>query len=233
PAVRGFLRAALLATGAFVAVRLALAAGPFEGNFQLGTNVLHLRQQAAVTLALVCWVISLAVAATLAFWKTHRLAVVLTWVSLAAALPTAEVVLRVTLRRAVVFDEAYFYSPTLHHVLPSGATLAAFDMAGRVDPRPPVVRTNADGLRTAYTADEFARHAHRIVVQGDSFAMGFGVDQRFAAPQQLEHLLRQRVPGSDTVVLNAGVLSYSPFLEGLQYQQVIRGYRPGLVFLIL
>jgi lysophospholipase L1-like esterase len=65
-----------------------------------------------------------------------------------------------------------------------------------------VVRTNRAGLRD----DEASLRAPEIVVLGDSYAMGWGVQQEEAFPQVLERRLQRKV-------LNAGIASYGTARE--------------------
>ena len=73
-----------------------------------------------------------------------------------------------------------------------------------VDGRTTTLRTNAIGLR----GGEPAAGRPRILVLGDSFAMGMGVEEQEAIPARLEAQLRTR--GMDAVVGNAGMWGTSP-----------------------
>jgi lysophospholipase L1-like esterase len=105
-----------------------------------------------------------------------------------------------------------------------------------VDPplvsEPVFISTNEDGLRTPYTRAAFQSHARRIALLGDSFLMGYLLPERWTVSAQLESKLREETK-VDAAVLNAGITSYSPFLEGIQYRTVVANYRPDTVILLL
>jgi len=144
-------------------------------------------------------------------------------VALLLSLAVAELVARIIVERTHGFELEY--SAELHHKSPSNVSMR--DNTGAS------IRTNADGLRTHQTRDSFRQHHQRIAVMGDSFVFGLGVDDDKAVPQQLESLLRERRPGSDVGVLNAGVISYSPLLERSAFREVVRSYSPTLTVLLL
>jgi lysophospholipase L1-like esterase len=85
--------------------------------------------------------------------------------------------------------------------------------SGYVEGTPVVVETNEDGLRSGHSRRAFLAHGVRVAVLGDSFTFGAGVDAADAFPARLERRLRARPGTADAAVLNAGVISYSPFLE--------------------
>jgi len=70
-----------------------------------------------------------------------------------------------------------------------------------------VVHTNALGLRGGPVSAEKAADAYRILVIGDSFAFGFGVEDDEALPAQLAAQLSLARPGVE--VINAGVPGWS------------------------
>jgi hypothetical protein len=69
------------------------------------------------------------------------------------------------------------------------------------------VTTNSLGLRGASVPTQKPPGAYRILVVGDSFAFGYGVEDWESFPARLETELRQRRP--DVEVLNAGVPGWS------------------------
>ena len=148
--------------------------------------------------------------------------------SLLVALGGGEVLLRL-----VRPDESrprfrWLASARYHHVNPPRQRM----FAGRVGNEAVLVETNEDGLRTAHTRQAFLRHAVRILVLGDSFAFGPGVAGEQTFPAELERVLRSRV-GADVAVVNAGVIGYSPYLEKLQFADLLKSYRPTLVLQLL
>ena len=71
------------------------------------------------------------------------------------------------------------------------------------------IRTNSLGVRD----DEASLTAPEVIVLGDSFAMGFGVEQDESFPQQVEKMTGMRV-------LNAGIESYGTAREVLLAQRM-------------
>lgn len=69
------------------------------------------------------------------------------------------------------------------------------------------VRTNALGLRGPEAALAAPEGVARVLVVGDSFAFGYGVEDEESFPRRLE--ARWRVEGRAVEVLNAGVPGYS------------------------
>ena len=98
---------------------------------------------------------------------------------------------------------------------------------GKYDGKDVIFRTNSDGLRTTYTRETFQKHPTRIAILGDSFTVGFGVQQDKAFPEVLEKRLHNELKTFDLAVLNAGITSSSPFLQKLLYAGAIRDYKPG------
>ncbi len=107
---------------------------------------------------------------------------------------------------------------TVHHALRPGF-------------RNPVVQTNSFGLRSPEVAVPKPDSTVRILLLGDSFTFGMGVpdDQIFA--RRLETGLRQHFGPPAVEVVNAGVLSYCPLLEYLQYRHHLHVLQPDLVIL--
>lgn len=116
-----------------------------------------------------------------------------------------------------------------HHIAPPGRTMFKTYYEGH----PIFIRTNEDGLRTAYSRTAFLQCKERVVIMGDSFPFGFGVRQEYALPEVVQQLLRERLHRTDIGVLNAAIVSYSPFLANLLYAGVIKEYKPDLVLYFL
>jgi len=120
-------------------------------------------------------------------------------------------------------------SRSLHHSYPPSQKM----YAGVYEGEPVFVVTNQDGLRSPYEREAYKAHRTRIAILGDSFTFGFGVAQEDSMPSQLEAQLRRATGDDDIAVLNAGVVSFSPFLERLLFERVVRHYQPQLVLLVL
>jgi hypothetical protein len=104
---------------------------------------------------------------------------------------------------------------------------------GRVEGADIVVRTNEDGFRSDRSRRQFLRFPERVVVLGDSFTFGAGVRQQTAFPQVMERLLQARRGSDQVAVLNAGTISYSPFLALRVFDGVVVNYRPTRVIYVL
>ena len=94
----------------------------------------------------------------------------------------------------------------------------------------PPVRTNSFGLRSPEVAVPKRPGTYRILLLGDSFTFGFRAAGDVVFARKLERLLRDR--GNPSVeVVNAGVLSYCPLLEYLQYRDTLSVLEADLVIL--
>ena len=94
---------------------------------------------------------------------------------------------------------------TLHHAMRPGYSS-------------PAVHTNSLGLRSPEVAIPKPSGTFRIVLLGDSFTFGFRAPDDEVFARRLEARLRQEHPDTSIEVVNAGVLSYCPLLEYLQYR---------------
>lgn len=88
-----------------------------------------------------------------------------------------------------------------------------------------VVRINENGLRDRPHSYERQDHIERILVLGDSFAWGYGVEESERFSQLLEKSL-------DVKVINAGVSGYSTDQELLWYRNEGIKYETDLVILV-
>ena len=89
-----------------------------------------------------------------------------------------------------------------------------------------VVRINENGLRDRQHSYERQNDIERILVLGDSFAWGYGVEESERFSQLLEKSL-------DVEVINAGVSGYSTDQELLWYKGEGIKYETDLVILVL
>jgi lysophospholipase L1-like esterase len=88
------------------------------------------------------------------------------------------------------------------------------------------VRINKHGLRDREHSYERKNDLERILVLGDSFAWGYGVEESERFSQRLEEAL-------DAEVINAGVSGYSTDQELLWYKNEGIKYETDLVILVL
>jgi hypothetical protein len=217
---RGLVQAfaLLLAAAAFVAARGPAPLWPElevdPGRLALGL-ALH---------ALLAWLL---VAVPLGLTRTGRLTALLAGASCLVAFGLGEAALRLLRPDEALPRFRWIASTRYHHVNPPHARM----FAGRVGSTAVIVETNADGLRSAHSPESFRRHRTRVLVLGDSYAFGPGVDGEQAFPAQLERRLAEG--GNDAAVLNAGVIGYSPFLEKLVFADLVDRYRPTVVLLLL
>lgn len=107
---------------------------------------------------------------------------------------------------------------TVHHALRPG-----YDV--------PPTRTNSFGLRSPEVAVPKPAGTRRVLLLGDSFTFGFQAGEDVVFARQLERLLRERAGSQAIEVVNAGVVSYCPLLEYLQYRHSLHVLEPDLVVL--
>jgi len=90
-----------------------------------------------------------------------------------------------------------------------------------------VIDTNAWGLRGPDYA--LAADTRHIVVLGDSYAFGWGVQEEEAFPRRLEVLLRRKYPSLKLTVINSGLPGYGPYQQRRMLQRIAQEVRPDLV----
>jgi lysophospholipase L1-like esterase len=94
----------------------------------------------------------------------------------------------------------------------------------------PASPTNSFGLRSPEVAVPKPEGTFRILLLGDSFTFGLRAPDDAVLARRLEQ--RLRAGGYPSVeVVNAGVLSYCPLLEYLQYRHSLHVLEPDLVVL--
>ena len=93
------------------------------------------------------------------------------------------------------------------------------------------VRLNSFGLRSPEVAVPKPDGTFRVLLLGDSFTFGFMAREEEVFARLLETRLRQQDTSRTIEVVNAGVLSYCPLLEYLQYRHHLHALDPDLVVL--
>jgi hypothetical protein len=93
------------------------------------------------------------------------------------------------------------------------------------------VRTDALGLRVSQRARDWRSAPQRVLVAGDSFAFGWGVEADEMLSTRLEGNLAAN--GADVAVLTAGVPGYSTDQELLLSRRLEATVRPALVILLM
>ncbi len=107
---------------------------------------------------------------------------------------------------------------TVHHALRPGYTS-------------PNVNTNSMGLRSPEVAIPKPPRTIRVLLLGDSFTFGLRALDKDLFARRIEERFRERFAPTAVEVVNAGVLSYCPLLEYLQYRQQLNILEPDLVVL--
>jgi lysophospholipase L1-like esterase len=90
------------------------------------------------------------------------------------------------------------------------------------------VRTNSHGFRGPERSFEKSSDIKRVVVLGDSFVWGFGVEEK----DTFAHLLEEHFAGSIEVI-NLGVSGYSTDQELLLYKNFGWKFKPDLVIVVV
>jgi SGNH hydrolase-like domain, acetyltransferase AlgX len=165
-----------------------------------------------------------------AAYRRRRAPVIVALGSLVVSLALGEVALRVLYPMHGMRPLRFYFSPRYHHVMEPSAKLAGKLVPGRP---PDVAVTNEDGFRTTYSRASFLEKKTRIAILGDSYAYGMGLPQGKAVPQRMEKILEEKTGRTDIGVLNTGVVSYSPFVERLLFDDLVVAYRPTAVLLLL
>lgn len=98
-----------------------------------------------------------------------------------------------------------------------------------------VQRVNALGLRGREIATQKAPGTFRIVMLGDSFTMGKGVEDNQTFSVVLEQLINKdrAACGTPIEIVNGGVDSYAPVIEFIQLKKDLAPLKPDMVILNL
>ena len=152
--------------------------------------------------------------------------IVLVIASVLFALGAVEVVLRLSTPREIM---RYFFvtsDATLHHRFIPGATgryqSTEFNTSYRI---------SSAGLRDREFAVPKPAGTFRILMLGDSFTEGDGVEAQDTFSKRLESMLAGRFGEGRVEVVNAGVGSYSPLLEFLYLTKSGLALAPDMVIL--
>lgn len=225
---RALKRSPILAVTALFAMTLGLVmSGALAG---LATAPAAFNKPVAIVACVLYWLLAVLAVFVATRWRTRRRLILIAGGTIVGALIGAEIWARSHIAVPETLGFKFIHSPRFHHAHPPGHRLFILnDDQGRAT----FATLNADGLRSDRTRAEFVKLGKRVAVLGDSFAFGFKVDQPYAFPQVLERTLRERYGKADLGVLNAGVTSYSPYLEHRLLDEVVAGYRPDVVVLLL
>lgn len=177
------------------------------------------------------WIVTYGVVKLVGFTRRNWRGATIVATSLLAAAAIAEVGIRVLHPGGAHHAFTMWPSERLDHEFPPN--VAMYNGQDPLSGEAVIVRTNEDGLRTEYDREAFLAHETRIVVLGDSFAAGIYTPAEKILPAVLESLLRAELGREDVAVLNCGVVTYSPYLERIQFREIVSAYRPNLVLLLL
>ncbi|KKS45851.1 MAG: hypothetical protein UV09_C0027G0003 [Candidatus Gottesmanbacteria bacterium GW2011_GWA2_42_18] len=92
-----------------------------------------------------------------------------------------------------------------------------------------VITTNQYGFRNREIQIPKPAGTYRILVIGDSYAAGWGVEEYEAYPKVLEKILRERYPDKNIEVINSGLPTAGPSYYYLMYKNLGRLFKPDLV----
>jgi len=114
-----------------------------------------------------------------------------------------------------LFKEQLYFAHNIDHRIPPGSA-------------PDI---NADGLRCRREANDFPAAGFNVVMLGDSFIFGAGLEYEASIPCRFESLARAAYPDRDIRVANFAWVSASPLLSHRLLRDIGRKYRPDLVLL--
>jgi len=95
----------------------------------------------------------------------------------------------------------------------------------------PNVNTNSMGQRSPEVAIPKPPRTIRVLLLGDSFTFGLRALDKDLFARRIEERLQEKFAPMAVEVVNAGVLSYCPLLEYLQYRHQLQILEPDLVIL--
>lgn len=132
--------------------------------------------------------------------------------------------------RIVVWEKAYHFPSGMFVLDPEVRHRLASDFSGTLRDREfeTHVRTNHFGMRDVEIGPPVPGRT-RILVMGDSFAFGEGVEETEAFPKRLESLLNHGHASQIVEVLNGGVPGYSTVQEIRLLRWLLPKIRPDMV----
>jgi lysophospholipase L1-like esterase len=93
-------------------------------------------------------------------------------------------------------------------------------------------RINADGLRDRDYSRKRPPQGRRLLVMGDSFAEGWGVQLEESVSKQLEKQVQKAAPDKAFEVINFGVAGYGTDQEMLLFEKLGLSYEPDQVLVL-
>lgn len=95
-----------------------------------------------------------------------------------------------------------------------------------------VIKKNTDGFRDRDFVIPKSQETYRILVLGDSFTWGVGVDVEETVPKQLEKRLSKEFPRKNIEVINAAIPGYNTVEELLLLKGRGLKYEPNMLILL-
>ena len=143
-----------------------------------------------------------------------------------AALLLCEIIIRLTYGGLVVTASLVRRDPAIGTRLIAGARGRATCSSYRI-----AYAINKQGLRDEVYLEQKPEGTFRILVLGDSFVFGHGVEQDEVFTEVAEKELRAK--GLNVEIINAGVFNYGTDNELLWFKELRGKFRPDLVFLLV
>ncbi len=141
-----------------------------------------------------------------------------------AAFLLAEIYTRLTEFKSVLPTECRSSDKIIHHKLKPNSNCKYVTPEWNID-----YRINSLGLRDRQISKVKPEGFYRILILGDSFVEGQGVDLEETSVKKLENKLNEKYKNVE--VINGGVISYSPVLEYLYLKNFGLKLKPDLVIL--
>lgn len=135
-----------------------------------------------------------------------------------------EILLRILEKDKYDFSACQSLDRNFHHVMIANSTCRF-----KTDEWDVTYKINSYGLRDEEASSDKVGQ-FRILLLGDSFAQGYGVEQEESFGEVLESLLNQQ--GSQQFeIINSGVFGYSPLIEYLYLAKKGLSFKPDVVIL--
>lgn len=155
------------------------------------------------------------------FWK-----ITLVGLGVILALAIFEITLRLTEKQKYDYMPCTSLDKNFHHVMISGKTCRF-----KTDEWDVTYKINSFGLRDDEITLEKNGNIFRILLLGDSFAQGFGIEHKESFEAILETKLNELDLPKKVEIVNSGVFVYSPLVEYLYLKKRGLDFKPDMVIL--
>ncbi|MDO8487513.1 MAG: hypothetical protein Q7S45_04415 [Candidatus Curtissbacteria bacterium] len=143
-----------------------------------------------------------------------------------AAIIILEIGLRVFEKKIYDLSPCQSLDENFHHVMVQNSICRS-----KTDEWDIIYKINGVGLRGDDISSKKPADTFRVLVLGDSFVQGYGVEFENSFPKILEKELNSQDFSKKVEVTGAGVLGYSPLLEYLYLKEKGLAFNPDLVIL--